>query len=56
MCEQDGLLAAAVFTSIWYLLGNPYGIDNMYVAAVTPMLVMAIERALSSPKRAIIAS
>jgi len=50
------LLAAAVFTSIWYVLGNPYGIDNMYVAAVTPVLVMMIERALSWPKSAAVAS
>jgi len=50
-----GLLAAAAFTSVWYALGNPYGIDNMYVAAVTPVLVMVIERALSWSKSAIIA-
>jgi SSS family solute:Na+ symporter len=47
-----GLLAAAVFTSIWYVLGNPFGIDNMYIAAVTPLAVMAIERAFSWPKKA----
>jgi SSS family solute:Na+ symporter len=47
-----GLLAAAVLTSVWYVLGNPYGIDNMYVAAVTPVVVMAIEHALSWPKKA----
>ncbi|MBV8912415.1 MAG: sodium:solute symporter family protein, partial [Acetobacteraceae bacterium] len=51
-----GLIAAAVFTSIWYMLGNPYGIDNMYVAAATPVLVMAIERALGAPKSAAVAS
>jgi len=51
-----GLLAAAVFTSIWFVLGNPYGIDNMYVAAVTPVLVMMIERALSWPKSAPVTS
>jgi len=50
-----GLLAAALFTSVWYALGNPYGIDNMYVAAVTPVLVMVIERALSWPNSATIA-
>ncbi len=49
-----GLLAAALFTSVWYALGNPYGIDNMYVAAVTPVLVMVIERALSWPNSATI--
>lgn len=51
-----GLLAAAVFTSLWYVLGNPYGIDNMYIAALTPMVVMVIERAIASPKPAPIAS
>jgi SSS family solute:Na+ symporter len=45
-----GLLAAAVATSVWYLMGNPYGIDNMYVAMVTPVLVMAVERLVNAPK------
>ena len=35
---------------VWYVLGNPYGIDNMYVAAVTPLVVMAA-RAGRSPGR-----
>lgn len=45
-----GLLASAIATSAWYMLGNPYGIDNMYVAAVTPIVVMAVERLLNAPK------
>jgi SSS family solute:Na+ symporter len=48
-----GLLAAAVLTSIWYVLGNPYGIDNMYIAAVTPVAVMAVEHALPRRKSAV---
>lgn len=39
-----GLLAAVATTTAWYLLGNPYGIDNMYIALVTPALVIAVER------------
>ncbi|MBR0755427.1 sodium:solute symporter family protein [Bradyrhizobium jicamae] len=39
-----GLIGAALSTTVWYLLGNPFGIDNMYIAAVTPLIVMAIER------------
>lgn len=39
-----GLIISGVATTVWYLLNNPYGIDNMYIAAVTPMVVMAIER------------
>jgi SSS family solute:Na+ symporter len=51
-----GLLTAAVTTSVWYVLGNPYGIDNMYVAAATPILVMAVERLLNTPKPAPVAA
>ena len=51
-----GLLAAAVSTSVWYMLGNPYGIDNIYVAAATPILVMVIERAITWPNRAAVNS
>jgi SSS family solute:Na+ symporter len=39
-----GLLAAAVTTTAWYLAGDPLGIDNMYVALVTPPLVIFIEK------------
>jgi solute:Na+ symporter, SSS family len=39
-----GLLTAALSTTVWYLLGDPYGIDDIYIALVTPPLVMLIER------------
>jgi SSS family solute:Na+ symporter len=39
-----GLLGAALATTVWYAIGNPYGIDNMYIAALAPLLVMAVER------------
>ena len=39
-----GLLGAAVTTTAWYLAGDPLGIDNMYVALVTPPVIMLIER------------
>jgi SSS family solute:Na+ symporter len=38
-----GLLAAAVATTIWYALGDPYGVNNMYVAAATPVIVIGLE-------------
>jgi SSS family solute:Na+ symporter len=31
-----GLIASALTTTIRYLLGNPFGIDNMYIALLTP--------------------
>ena len=43
-----GLIGAAVSTTAWYLLGNPFGIDNMYIAAVTPLVVMAVDRLVPS--------
>jgi SSS family solute:Na+ symporter len=39
-----GLILASISTTVWYLLGNPYGIDNMYIAVITPLIVMLIDR------------
>jgi SSS family solute:Na+ symporter len=39
-----GLLGAALTTTAWYLAGDPFGIDNIYIALVTPPIVMFIER------------
>ncbi|MCQ4161635.1 sodium:solute symporter family protein [Roseomonas sp. GC11] len=41
-----GLIASALATTAWYLLNNPYSIDNMYIAAITPALVLVVERLL----------
>lgn len=46
-----GLLASAIGTSVWYAMGNPYGIDNMYIAMGTPIVVMFIERLFSWNKK-----
>ncbi|MDQ0879134.1 hypothetical protein QFZ73_000145 [Peribacillus sp. V2I11] len=34
---------AVVTKTVWYLVGNQLGIDNIYVAAVTPLIVMLID-------------
>jgi len=39
-----GLLGAAVTTTAWYLAGDPFGIDNMYIALVTPPIVIFVEK------------
>ncbi len=39
-----GLIGACVVTSAWYLLGDPFGINNMYIALITPALIMVIDR------------
>jgi SSS family solute:Na+ symporter len=39
-----GLIGASATTTAWYLAGDPFGIDNMYVALVTPPIIMFVER------------
>ena len=41
-----------ISTTIWYLLDDPYGIDNIYVALVTPLAVMFIDRLIQKRRRA----
>ncbi|EJL81578.1 Na+/proline symporter [Herbaspirillum sp. CF444] len=40
----SGLVLATVATTAWYLLDNPWGIDNMYIALITPAIVMVVEK------------
>ena len=42
-----GLLAATISTTVWYLLGDPYGIDNIYIALLTPPVAMLVESSLT---------
>ncbi|KVE85587.1 sodium:solute symporter family protein [Burkholderia cepacia] len=42
----SALIVATLATTLWYLLGNPFGIDNMYVALVTPAVVLVIGKLL----------
>lgn len=39
-----GILTATIMTSLWYYWNNPYGIDNMYIALLVPIVVIAAER------------
>jgi SSS family solute:Na+ symporter len=39
-----GLLASVIGTTAWYLLGDPFGIDNMYVALVIPAAAILVEK------------
>lgn len=40
----SALVLATVATTAWYLLDNPWGIDNMYVALIAPAIVMVLEK------------
>ncbi len=41
-----GLLVSVVATTAWFALGNPWGIDNIYVAAIVPASFMVADRVL----------
>jgi len=43
----SALVVATIATSIWYLLGNPLGINNMYIALISPAIVMVVEKLLA---------
>jgi len=38
-----GLIGATITTTAWYVMGDPFGIDDIYIALVTPAIVMLIE-------------
>lgn len=42
-----GLILAAAGTAVWYLLNDPFGIDNIYIALLVPAVVMLLERVLT---------
>lgn len=46
-----GLITAAAATTAWYMAGSPLGINSIYVACITPVLVMAIDHLLSAKHR-----
>ncbi|MGO8717794.1 MAG: sodium:solute symporter family protein [Acidobacteriaceae bacterium] len=37
-----GLVLSALFTTAWFVLKNPFGIDNMYIAVATPVICMLV--------------
>jgi SSS family solute:Na+ symporter len=39
-----GLIGSVIGTTVWYLLGDPFGIDNMYVALFIPAAVIFVEK------------
>lgn len=40
------LLLSVVATIAWFSMGNPYGIDNIYIAIVVPAIVLIIDHAI----------
>ena len=46
-----GLVTAALGTVAWYLLNDPFGIDNIYIALLVPAVVMLVERIVFHSKK-----
>ncbi|MBP2058505.1 SSS family solute:Na+ symporter [Lactobacillus colini] len=44
------LIVTTVLTTVWYLLGNPFGINDTYIALLTPIVVMFVGRLIKSCK------
>jgi SSS family solute:Na+ symporter len=48
-----GLIAATVTTTAWYVIGDPFGIDDIYIALATPAVVMLLDwLIMGTPKAA----
>jgi len=39
-----GLVGSVIGTTVWYLMDNPYEIDNMYIALAIPAAVIFVEK------------
>jgi SSS family solute:Na+ symporter len=46
------ILAALVATTGWFLAGDPFGVDNAYIAVVTPLVVMTLAQLFRRPNAA----
>jgi SSS family solute:Na+ symporter len=46
------LLLSVAGTIVWFVLGNPWGIDNIYIALFTPAIVMALDHVIGRSKPA----
>ncbi|MNC56584.1 hypothetical protein D3C75_1061930 [compost metagenome] len=44
------IIASLIITIGWFLMGNPYGIDNAYIALATPLVIMTLSHLLRGGK------
>lgn len=45
-----GLVATVILSTVWFILGNPFGIDTIYIAAALPALIMVLDHLFSGKK------
>jgi SSS family solute:Na+ symporter len=46
-----GLVLSVIITTVWYILQNPFGVDNIYIAIVVPSVVMAIDHVVTRMRK-----
>ncbi|MQA04608.1 MAG: sodium:solute symporter family protein [Streptosporangiales bacterium] len=44
------IIASLLTTIAWFLAGDPYGIDNAYIAVLTPLVIMTISHFVSKDR------
>ena len=44
------IVVSLILTVGWFLAGDPFGIDNAYIAVLIPLVVMAISHVLRAPR------
>lgn len=44
---NSALIITSILTTVWYILGNPFGINDTYIAIFTPLIIMLIGRWIS---------
>jgi len=45
------MVFAVITTTVWYLGGDPLGIDNIYIVEVTPLIVMLFDHFINKNNR-----
>lgn len=50
------IIASLIATIGWFMMGNPYGIDNAYVALVVPLIIMGISHMFKGEGKGDVAS
>ncbi|RVU73931.1 sodium:solute symporter family protein [Lactobacillus xujianguonis] len=47
------LIGTTILTTVWYLLGDPFGINDTYIAIFTPLIVMLIGRLFNKKEKVV---
>jgi SSS family solute:Na+ symporter len=52
----SSILASLVATVVWFMLGNPFGIDNAYLALFVPLAVMGLSEIVKRVRKGSVAA